>query len=182
MRKKPKPRRKSQADRSNKLAVIPRAKQPRGRRLLIELFPEIRNRVVNAVKAGAPLALAVVNGKISEQTLFNYVNAGEEVARKIQAALEAGEKPPKLESNERAVLDFFEALREAQSNRFLVDMIDLTNAGKRDWKSIGFRLERLHRAEFGRPDPAVKVVTTPGGDGPQTVEFFWSDGKKDDAL
>lgn len=175
--------RKAHAKRTNKIAPeTPR--ENGGPQLMIQKFPEIRDRIVAMVREGAPLNLAVINGKISYQTLYNYLNAGEEVARAIEAAVSAGLPEPELTEKQRVCLEFFDAIREAQAQRLRVDIGRISMAGRTDWRASAFRLERTHRAEFGQREPGLRI-TTPGGgasdgDGVQTIEFFWSDGSRDE--
>jgi hypothetical protein len=151
-----------------------------GPRLLILIFPEIVDNVVRAVSEGQPLKLACRQGKISEQTLHNYLNAGEAVAEERDKALTEGQ-PFAISESQQAVLQFFERVREAQaiSNRREVGLISV--AAKKDWKAAAFLLQNKHPQAFPvRSGGGSASVTTTNQEGvSQVVEFSWADGTPD---
>ena len=159
------------------LEVLPaEGKGKAGRRLLIEVFPDVRRRIVAMVYGGAPLALACVSGKISERTLYNYLAEGEAILDRHDAAAEAGSEI-ELTENERILLQFVQEIREAQSAAILKGIKNVTDAGARDWKASAFWLERTHRVHFARPEP---IATISASKDQAVIKLSWSDGTPDD--
>lgn len=173
-------KKKPHPSRTNKLLLTYPPKG--GPRLLILVWPEIVDNVVRAVSEGQPLKLACRQGKISEQTLHNYLNSGEEVATRRDEAYAEG-RTFVLSESEQAVLGFFERVREAQAiaNRREVGLISV--AAKKDWKAAAFLLQNKHPQAFpvrsGGGNASATVTTRDAEGVSQTIEFSWSDGTPD---
>jgi len=98
--------------------------------------------ILEAVRRGATPNIAAYAGRVSRQTLFNWLAWGEE-------ELENGETDSQLA---QFVLNYREAEWHAASE--WLDMISAS--APEDWRAAAWLLERRHPREYGRS--AVEVV------------------------
>lgn len=115
----------------------------------IKLTPEVRNRIVEAVRAGATWRLAAQAAGIGERTLHRWRQAGKEAVsgpeHDLVQAIEAAEA--------EAALEALAKIREA--------------AAAGEWQAAGWYLERRHgyvrRSEVSGPEGGAIELDAPQG-------------------
>ncbi|MEQ7008418.1 hypothetical protein ABN028_19790 [Actinopolymorpha sp. B17G11] len=163
-----------------------RRRRPRkpGRPTLLN--PEVERRLVDAVRLGAPVAVASAHAGISEQSFYNWMNAGRE---EIEAR-DAGEPPnpdhePHMRLWER-IIDARAAatirnvgqlqkaaaggyvteettrkFRDPETGRIITETT--TKRAPVDWRAAAWWLERQQRSHFGKGVDQVELTGANGG-------------------
>lgn len=111
----------------------------RGRGRPSKLSVDIRKKLCMAVALGAPVELAVLYGKISESTFYDWMKQGEKE--------KAGE-----------FHEFSEAIKEARGNHIVGNLAGIKAAGSEHWQALAWSLERRYPEYFGRSIQQVEHV------------------------
>lgn len=98
-----------------------------------KLTPEVRERILVAVRAGNYWETAALFAGIDKKTFYNWLKRGNQAKRGIYH-------------------DFVHALEKAGAEAEIRDVTRVDQAGDTDWKAAAWRLERRNAAHWGRKD------------------------------
>lgn len=105
-----------------------------------KLTPEVQRKIAEAVGRGSPYYLAAQEAGVAPETISRWLRLGEESSAK--AAFRA----------------FHAAVKQAEA-RFVNEAVkEIGKAGKKEWRALGWLLERRFPDEFGRRD-AIDTTT-----------------------
>ena len=106
-----------------------------------KLTPQVKKRILTAIRQGSPFEHAAEFGGVHRTTLYKWIKAGED-----------GEQP---------YAAFLEEFYKAQADAVQVLLKRINDAAANgDWKAAAWILERRHREHFGRN---VEVSGPQGG-------------------
>lgn len=122
-----------------------------------KLTPEVQEKIVQAIRAGAYIETAAAYAGVNKQTLYNWMKRGnQQRSGKYRRFLDAVEK----------------ALADAEMR----DLLIITKAAEVDWKAAAWRLERKFPDRWGRKE-RVQADVHHSGDLTVRVEYVaeWGD-------
>jgi hypothetical protein len=122
---------------------------------------QIRERILNYVRAGTPFETAARASGIGESTLHLWRQRGSEASERRKNGVRLG-------PNDRMYLEFLEEIKEAEALA-IADKISLVAIhGKNSWQAAAWFLERRRPEEWGRRDYVRQEVSGPEGQPLQT--------------
>lgn len=105
-----------------------------------KLTPEVREIICKAIVGGNYKETAAQAAGIDKGTLYNWLKAGE--------AAKSG-----------AFFDFFNAVKKAESEAELRNVVIIQQAAKKSWQAAAWYLERKHRERWGRNESLTVTIT-----------------------
>lgn len=123
---------------------------------------EIEDELVKTIKAGNYLETAAAFAGLSLSTIRDWIRRGEREYNRLNDDPTA--KPIKSET---PYMDFSLAIRKAQAEAEIRDVVIIGNAARESWQAAAWRLERKFPDRWGRKDKYE--MSGPGG-GPVQVE------------
>lgn len=126
-----------------------------------KLTPEVRERIVQAVRAGAYYTHAAAYAGVHRATLYGWLDRGRTERERLDADADA--KPKKSEA---VYLDIFDTLTRVEAEAVIEAVAHWKTAARSDWRAAKEWLARRHSEEWG--DRARLEHTGPDG-GPITL-------------
>ena len=127
-----------------------------------KLTSEIQEELVKTIKAGNYIETASAYVGLAPFTVREWIRRGEREANRLNTDKEA--RPIKSET---PYLEFSIAVRQAQAEAEIRDVVIIGNAARESWQAAAWRLERKFPDRWGRKDK--HELSGPGG-GPVQVE------------
>lgn len=109
-----------------------------------KLTPEIQNKIVTAVRAGAFVETAASYAGISKVTLYDWMKRGNK-------------------STHGKFRDFLNAVEQAFAEATVADLAQISAAAAKDWRAAAYRLEKRERSLYGKQ---VQITASGGGGSP----------------
>ena len=138
--------------------------------------PETRKRILDAVRSGNYLETCAAFGRVSYETLNEWIKRGEKVAdglpvdeQPLATALEA------LDPLDREYLDFSESIKEERAKAEMQALLEIQQAARGTqgkpgiWQAHAWFLERSFPHRWGRR-VVQKEISGPGGGPVRTVD------------
>lgn len=111
-------------------------------------------RIIQSIRLGNFVETAAVAAGVKADTMRKWVNAG----RRMRRRMDAGEVVTPMEEQ---LARFAEGYTSAQSEAEEIAVNAITAAGKKDWRALAWRLERIHPDRFARRERIEH--SSPGG-------------------
>jgi hypothetical protein len=127
-----------------------------------KLTAKLQEQIVMTLRMGNYIETAAAFAGINKVTLYAWLKRG----RKEIDRVGDGERGKRVTKNEQIYVDFTNAVEVAMAEAELRDVQILYNAGKSDWKSSAWRLERKYPKKWGRSE-SHEITGKDGG----PVEF-----------
>lgn len=110
-----------------------------------KLNPEIKNKIVTAIRAGNYIETAAAYAGISKNTLYDWLRRGEREKQRV-------EKNPryKIRKSEQPFVDFSDAVEKALAEAEVRDVAIIAKAAEDQWQAAAWRLERKFPDKWGR--------------------------------
>jgi hypothetical protein len=150
------------------------------------LTPTVEKRLVDAIRLGAPVAIAAASAGIAEQTFYAWAKAGRE---ELEARAEGRDPDPErephvklwekvVEARAQAALRNIGQIQKAAAGGYVTEEVTrkyrdpetgrlVTETTQKrapvDWRAAAWWLERQQRAHFGRGAEQVELTGAGGG-------------------
>lgn len=123
------------------------------------LTPELHDKIIKALQAGAYMETAAAYAGISKDTFFRWLKAG----ARYNVAVEQGKPHDESDAPYGA---FSDSITKAMADAELTDLILIGKAAKQEkyWTAAAWRLERKYPQRYGanrQPDDASQVEDDP---------------------
>lgn len=127
----------------------------------LKLNPDMQAGLVKVIQAGNFLETAAAYVGISVSTLRDWIRRGEREAQRLST------KNAKSNKTEEPYLEFSAAIKKAQAEGEIRDVLLIGNAARETWQAAAWRLERRFPDRWGRKER--HELSGPSG-GPIEVE------------
>ena len=112
----------------------------------IKLNLDLQAGLVKVIQAGNYLETAAAYVGISVSTLRDWIRRGEREAQRLST------KNAKSNKTEEPYLEFSAAIKKAQAEGEIRDVLLIGNAARESWQAAAWRLERKYPEKWGRKD------------------------------
>jgi hypothetical protein len=132
------------------------AKKTAGRKTAL-LQPDLEQTILDYIRIGTPVRVAVTSAGVSEQTFYSWINRG--VAERERLKMIKGAK---INTSEVIFLKFLESVERAKAEAITKKIAVIAKSGNDgDWRAAAWWLERQMPEEFGKTD-RVEIGGTNG--------------------
>ena len=128
----------------------------RGRKTAL-LKPDLEQTLLDYIRIGTPVRVAVASAGVSEQTFYTWVNRGMAERERLKLV-----KGAKTNPSEVVFLEFLECVERAKAEAITKKVAVIAKSGNDgDWRAAAWWLERQMPEEFGKTD-RVEIGGTNG--------------------
>ncbi len=127
----------------------------------LKLSPDMQSELVKVIQMGNFLETAAAYVGISVSTLRDWIRRGEREAQRLST------KNARSNKTEEPYLEFSAAIKKAQAEGEIRDVLLIGNAARETWQAAAWRLERRFPDRWGRKEK--HELSGPSG-GPIEVE------------
>jgi hypothetical protein len=132
-------------------------KKTAGRKTAL-LQPHMEQTLLDYIRIGTPVRIAVTTAGVSEQTFYSWINRGMAERERLKLVKGAKENPTEV-----IFLKFLEQVEQAKAEAITKKVAVIAKSGNDgDWRAAAWWLERQMPEEFGRTD-RVEIGGTDGG-------------------
>jgi hypothetical protein len=121
------------------------------------LQPHMETTLLDYIRIGTPVRIAVTTAGVSEQTFYSWINRGMAERERLKLIKGAKENPTEV-----VFLKFLEQVEQAKAEAITKKVAVIAKSGNEgDWRAAAWWLERQMPEEFGRTD-RVEIGGTNG--------------------
>jgi hypothetical protein len=121
------------------------------------LQPHMEQTLLDYIRIGTPVRIAVTTAGVSEQTFYSWINRGMAERERLKLVKGAKENPTEV-----VFLKFLEQVEQAKAEAVTKKVAVIAKSGNDgDWRAAAWWLERQMPEEFGRTD-RVEIGGTNG--------------------
>jgi len=132
------------------------AKKLAGRKTAL-LQPDLEQTILDYIRIGTPVRVAVTTAGVSEQTFYSWINRGVAERERLKMIKGAKNNP-----SEVIFLKFLESVERAKAEAITKKVAVIAKSGNDgDWRAAAWWLERQMPEEFGKTD-RVEIGGTNG--------------------
>jgi transposase len=132
------------------------AKKSAGRKTAL-LQPDLEQTILDYIRIGTPVRIAVTSAGVSEQTFYSWINRGVAERERMKMIKGAKNNP-----SEVIFLKFLESVERAKAEAITKKIAVIAKSGNDgDWRAAAWWLERQMPEEFGKTD-RVEIGGTNG--------------------
>ena len=122
------------------------------------LQPNLEQTLLDYIRIGTPVRIAVTTAGVSEQTFYSWINRGMAERERLKLVKGAKSNPTEV-----IFLKFLEQVEQAKAEAVTKKVAVIAKSGNEgDWRAAAWWLERQMPEEFGRTD-RVEIGGTDGG-------------------
>ena len=132
------------------------AKKSAGRKTAL-LQPDLEQTLLDYIRIGTPVRVAVASAGVSNQTFYSWVNRGIAERERMKMIKDAKNNP-----SEVIFLEFLDKVERAKAEAITKKVAVIAKSGNDgDWRAAAWWLERQMPEEFGKTD-RVEIGGTNG--------------------
>lgn len=109
------------------------------------LTPELQDKILEAVRAGAYVETAVKAAGVSKQTFYNWLKRGNREKKRLAKNTRA-----RMRKREAPYVEFVDAIQKTFAEAELRDLVLIGIAAKTQWQAAAWRLERKFPQRYAR--------------------------------
>lgn len=125
-----------------------------------KLTPKKKKIIIEAVERGNYIETAAALAGVSKSTVYNWKTRGEQELERLEKYPEA-----EVSKKEKPFLDFLDAYTRALAVAEDLDVQNINEAAKEDWRASAWKLERRNPEKWGKRESLDAKLQHSGKDG-----------------